>query len=733
MSYNFPNVEVRVIQRLLVGLVAVVLGLVPVFAIKYWFIGVILQKAWLFYGLTTILVLGYLLLIYLDKAWLPKINQLGWWWLALIAVFIITTFTSISPEVSFWGHFSRMDGLVSWIYYTLFGIVALGVLRNKDDWGIAIKGLVIGSLAVCLYAIASQLGWAGAVLSLDPGRIEGSLGNPVFLGGYLAVVLPLLVSGSFLFKHYIWKLLSFAAIILNISVLVLTFTRASWMGVFVAVIIGVTLVVHKFGFAKIYRCIFGIVAIPVLALLVIGWVSPSAINNQRSRILDTTSIELRFNNWQSTLEAIKERPLLGWGLENINIALSRHYAPSQNKSVSFQESHADRAHNGYLDFAASGGILVLAIFLGLLIGAFLLFSKRFKSKFKNAHFYLNLGFFLSLVSFAVYIFTSFHLITNILPFILAFTWFIQTDPLELNENNADINNTWWPGFVIGGSGILFLAVIALAAPAQAVTYANRATEYVYLGDYYRSTKLFEQALGTGSWMSNPIRLHSVMLASGKGIADTPEWNEFKEFAARNMEVYVKERPRHNYGWLVSGMYLGSLGDIDKTYIRKAEKSFEMLTGLSPNIAEPWFRWGEMYAEIGETKKAQEKFAEALKREPLNWVILYHSGIFDVNNGEGERGLGKLSKVYKDGYCPPFNHVYQDLSESSPDAQILSYEQVIGCDKNDQDEAFAIVHMALIYKEMGDTKKAIETAKKIDDYSITFQELSQFKKDLGLSW
>ena len=327
---------------------------------------------------------------------------------------------------------------------------------------------------------------------------------------------------------------------------------------------------------------------------------------------------------------------------------------------------------------------------------------------------------------------------NILPVLLALVWFINSDPFKISNQKTKINNLWWPGLVVGGISIVLLTIFTFILPAQAITYANRATESLYSGKYWQAENLFKKALSLNSWISNPIRLHTAVLGSIEGISKTSEWSKFQVVAAENMHNYIKERPRHAYGWLTSGMYFGSLADIDDIYTRKAEKSFEMTTSLLPNTAEPWFRWGEMYVHLGMTLEAQEKFNQALVLEPNNWIVLFDVGAFEINNGNVAVGADKILKSYSLGYCTLFKNVdtkILNIDGAATEILISSYQRILDCDRarHRQDEVYAIVNLSLLYKEQGDLEKALDTAKLIGKYNIKFQELTRFKKDLGLEW
>jgi O-antigen ligase len=58
------------------------------------------------------------------------------------------------------------------------------------------------------------------------------------------------------------------------------------------------------------------------------------------------TIDSRLTIWQMGWQAVKERPVLGWGPENFIVIFSKYYQPK----LWNQEPWFDRSHNIYLDW-----------------------------------------------------------------------------------------------------------------------------------------------------------------------------------------------------------------------------------------------------------------------------------------------------------------------------------------------------------------------------------------------
>lgn len=93
----------------------------------------------------------------------------------------------------------------------------------------------------------------------------------------------------------------------------------------------------------------------------------------------------RFSAWQITLKAIKEKPIFGWGPENLSIGFDKYYDPSLPYISKEWGGWWDRAHNIILDTAATFGIPAVIIYLALFAVLFwqLQKSKKISSNWPN--------------------------------------------------------------------------------------------------------------------------------------------------------------------------------------------------------------------------------------------------------------------------------------------------------------------------------------------------------------
>src|SRR6185369_15445702 len=122
----------------------------------------------------------------------------------------LSTALSIAPRLSLWGSYVRGEGLVTLASYVVVFAAVAARLRRRAQLDRVIDVIVAGSLPVTLYGLAQAAGldpidWS---LTYQEWRVSTTLGNPVFAGSYLVLVLPLTL----------------------VAVLAMTGSRGPWLG-----------------------------------------------------------------------------------------------------------------------------------------------------------------------------------------------------------------------------------------------------------------------------------------------------------------------------------------------------------------------------------------------------------------------------------------------------------------------------------------------------------------------
>ena len=112
--------------------------------------------------------------------------------LLLFAAYVISTLLSLSPTVSFFGSYQRLQGLYTFSSYLVIFFLAASQIRSHADVDRAITLALVASFPVALYGIIQHyfvdpLPWIGDVTS----HVASTLGNSIFIGAFLILVIPL--------------------------------------------------------------------------------------------------------------------------------------------------------------------------------------------------------------------------------------------------------------------------------------------------------------------------------------------------------------------------------------------------------------------------------------------------------------------------------------------------------------------------------------------------------------
>jgi O-antigen ligase len=302
---------------------------------------------------------------------------------------IISTLFSIDIQTSLFGYYSRLNGgLISTVCFVLLYFVSSVHLSNNLQSRIINYSLFSG-LLVSLYGIAQHFGidqtyWVQDVQS----RVFSTFGQPNWLAAYLCLLLPFAIS-KFLNSKTFSRFTVHSSLV-TIFYICLLFTKSKTGIITALVCFGLYLILH---FLQNKRKNILILSSYLLVLvsfsLVINnplkdLVFPSKIE---SRITDhgsqniniTPSQDIRKIVWQGALDLWRQHPLFGTGVETFAYSYYWVRPPSHNLTSEWDFLY-NKAHNEYLNFAATTGTFGLLSYLILIFSVLYLF---FKSQFTD--------------------------------------------------------------------------------------------------------------------------------------------------------------------------------------------------------------------------------------------------------------------------------------------------------------------------------------------------------------
>lgn len=285
--------------------------------------------------------------------------------LLFIAVCIVSLLIHIT-SVSFPDFLRGLLYLVRYCLYAGIAFVALTSTIQKKHWimGLYVSGLfqsLIGFLQFIMFPSLKPLqplGW-----DEHYGRLFGTLYDPNFMGMVLVLVFMLgfyyvfnIKKGTFIFRK---SILWISQCLIFISI-ILTYSRSAYIALFIACIIFAVR-------CKIYKLFFaGVIA----AALIYTFIPKGTLDV--NRLTRSASSLARIQNWQQSIDIIKERPVFGFGF---NLLRSRMATEKQLDRYGIVSRDAAGLNSSILFVFATTGFIGGSIYLWWLLSQTLLFNR----------------------------------------------------------------------------------------------------------------------------------------------------------------------------------------------------------------------------------------------------------------------------------------------------------------------------------------------------------------------
>ena len=362
------------------------------------------------YVLTTLIVGTWAIRCIIEKKFIFKRTPLDWPILIFLISQSLSLLFSIDPHVSWYGYYSRWNGgLLSLISYSLLYWAFVSNMDSKSSlrivgcalWAAAIVAIYgsfehFGASVSCLLTTGSfnVTCWVQDVQN----RVFATLGQPNWLAAYITALIFLPLSAAisnfkFLISKQISKsqILNLCTFILLFTTLLFTKSRSGLLAFGISWIVFWGLNIIRLGQLEI-RSIRNFVAINLLLLLLTITI-PNPVRDlvlktkdQRPTASQGTALEtggtesgsIRKIVWTGALRIWQANPknfLIGTGPETFAESYYQ-FRPIEHNQTSEWELLYNKAHNEFLNYLATTGLLGLLSYLLLLIIQFSVFIKK---------------------------------------------------------------------------------------------------------------------------------------------------------------------------------------------------------------------------------------------------------------------------------------------------------------------------------------------------------------------
>jgi tetratricopeptide (TPR) repeat protein len=280
---------------------------------------------------------------------------------------LLSSFLAVSPPTALWGSYDRAQGFVTTLAWGVFFGILITRLRHPEQMERIFFVLALSSIPVCVYGLLQRFEADIFTWSASPSsRCTSTLGNPVFLGAYLIMLMPLSL-GQFFRKRRDGKSawLYGSAFVLQLITLWACGSRGPLLGGLAGL----------FAWLLLYQLICGRWRIMLILLGggILCFMLIVSRQFQASSTLETGTGHVRLEIWRAMISLVKPhapfsypdgsrdslniiRPFIGYGPECLAWVFDPFY-PAQLMRFEDKAALPDRAHNETWDVLAGSGFL----------------------------------------------------------------------------------------------------------------------------------------------------------------------------------------------------------------------------------------------------------------------------------------------------------------------------------------------------------------------------------------
>lgn len=333
------------------------------------------------------------------------LSQLPLFWpvVGLIVAYLISTLLSLTPRISFWGSYTRLQGTYTFLsYVVIFAAIAVNV-RRKEQVERLVNTIIFTSLPVSLYGIMQRLGIDPLPWGEDTSnRVTSTLGNAIFIAAYLIMIAPLTamrIAQSFRavlrddegLARNVTSATAFTFVgAMQLLAIWFSGSRGPWLGLLAGLFFWAMLMSLAFKQRPATLSILGAAGGVAIFLIVLnipnGPLEPLRRTAPLGRLgrvfeLQDDTSQVRVLIWEGVVQMMSPhdpitfpdghpdpvnplRLLVGYGPETMVVAYNRFYPPGLGQ-LENRTATPDRSHNETFDALGTTGLIGLIAYLVL--------------------------------------------------------------------------------------------------------------------------------------------------------------------------------------------------------------------------------------------------------------------------------------------------------------------------------------------------------------------------------
>lgn len=601
------------------------------------------------YILTLLIVTAWISRMILEKRLIFNRTLLDWPILIFLITQSLSLLFSIDPRTSLMGYYSRFNGgILSLLCYSLLYWSAVSNLDKKStlsivNWSLLTAAVVAAWGFLEHFGIDSHL-WVQDVKT----RVFSTLGQPNWLAAYLIALIFIPIS-KLISKIRWWP--AFLSLLLFL-VLLYTKSRSGLMAFAVCFVIFWIAYLKKLGKFEI-RSIKNLLIISLLTLtLTLTIKNPirdmviTSPPQTTSAPASGTSLEsggtesgtIRKIVWTGAVRIWKSGPKnfwLGSGPETFAMAYYQ-FRPIEHNNTSEWELLYNKAHNEFLNYLSTTGILGFSSYLILLGFMFVTFFKSQKpnnqsSKNKNVenhlaidNWYLIISLLAGWLTISITNFWGFSVVI-VQIFLFLFPAFTITLNHEETPRKSIPQSTWQylAQLILYSSALLlfssicnyWLADVAYADGQKAFRSFNATQDPEYILTAYQKFSRSYELNSVDSPISSELGVTAAFMSLLVSQNDTDASGQFIEISQIASKKAIENSPYHPNYYKSRSRALVVLGTMDSRYFKESDEALAHAQTISPTDPRiPYIRAINAKYD-NQPELAKKYYEEALKLKP----------------------------------------------------------------------------------------------------------------------
>ena len=530
-----------------------------------------------------------------------------------------------------------LNDYITFLFYFFIYFSIINNINDKKQFDSIINIFFITATIIAIYALLQYYGFDPFLRELS--AITSTIGQKNWVSNYLALIFPIIFSYFLLENIKKNKLYYYLLLSIIYATLMICQSRGIWISIVCSFLIGIFLIC-KYKIFDVFKKNKKWITLIILTFLLITIIYSTDNPLNKSAITVTEramstfdekdpSMNTRLLIWGTTLDMIKDRPILGSGIGTFKINYLNYQAEflQDNPDYIKYSGHAGESHNEYLQIGAELGIIGLGIFLSTLFIFYSIIIKYLNKENDNKKKIIVFGLLLGIICFLIHNLFTFPLHVPALGsafFIIVGLTIVYLKDFNLPEFNKlkddkkSVIKRKSPRLTILFTTLIILIAILLVdtlliKPYLAEVYAYKGREYLVLAKYSNALSDFEYAAELDPYNGR------ILLNLGATYYNLGIFEEAEKTLQQSKEYYNDRNIYRNLG----------LCYMKLERFQEAEEEFKHAIYLDPKFTKAYFDLSHLYTKKEEYNKAIIEWNAILEIEPNSpnkYIILNNLGI-----------------------------------------------------------------------------------------------------------